>query len=133
MDEKATRSHQARCHKAREDDTSIDGMFVKLSIAKPSIYDLDIVNWEDESIKSVLGDVDEEVELLPVGAKTIASWMDVSTAMNLFMGYYEKLGLQVGNRQQPSQEQEDDAWLCRVEIPGVLQSEMGLERASQAI
>jgi hypothetical protein len=119
--------------KREEDDTSIDGMFVKLSIAKPSIYDLELVNWEDELIKSVLGDVDEEVELLPVGANTIASWMDVSTAMNLFMGNYEKLGLQVGNRQQPSQEQEDDVWLCRVEIPGVLRSEMGLERASQAI
>jgi hypothetical protein len=72
--------------KREEDDTSIDGMFVKLSIAKPSIYDLELVNWEDELIKSVLGDVDEEVELLPVGANTIASWMDVSTAMNLFMG-----------------------------------------------
>jgi hypothetical protein len=119
--------------KREEDDTSIDGMFVKLSIAKPSIYDLELVNWEDELIKSVLGDVDEEVELLPVGANTIASWMDVSTATNLFMGNYEKLGLQVGNRQQPSQEQEDDVWLCRVEIPGVLRSEMGLERASQAI
>ncbi|KAH7093713.1 hypothetical protein FB567DRAFT_178804 [Paraphoma chrysanthemicola] len=93
-----------------KDDCSIETMFVKLSIATPSAQDLKLVDWEDELVKGVLVDIDEDLE--PRSGSTASQtssqmpWMDKKTAMNLFAGNYRKLGLQVGDEEDAEQELE---------------------------
>ncbi|KAH7082596.1 hypothetical protein BKA63DRAFT_560811 [Paraphoma chrysanthemicola] len=78
----------------------------------PSTQDLELVDWEDELVKDVLVDIDEDLEPRSgrPGSQTSSKmpWMDVKTAMSLFSGNYEKIGLQLGDEQEAEQELEHE-------------------------
>jgi len=74
-----------------DEETGIDGMFQDLGIAKPSTYNLELVNWDDELVKSVLVDIDPNVEPSKPARNKDTFWMSVDNAFSILKGNYDGL------------------------------------------
>jgi hypothetical protein len=71
-----------------EEETGIEDMFQNFGIAKPSTYDLDLVDWDDELVKSVLVDVEHDVERPKAEWNKNSAWMNVELAFTMIKGQY---------------------------------------------
>jgi len=72
-----------------EKETGIEELFADFGIAKPSSYDLERVDWNDELVQGLLVDVDGNAEKVEVEFNKDAFWMKVDVAMSI---YGNKLG-----------------------------------------
>jgi hypothetical protein len=70
------------------EQTGIEGMFATLDLSKPSEYDLEHVDWEDELVRNLLVDIDQEAKGTTVQFNTGGFWMDADTAVKILVGEY---------------------------------------------
>jgi hypothetical protein len=71
-----------------EEETGIEDMFQNFGIAKASTYDLDLVDWDDELVKSVLVNVEHDVERHKAEWNKNSAWMNVVLAFTMIKGQY---------------------------------------------
>lgn len=91
MDEDAAGGATGKKEEDEEDETGIEGMFQDSGIAKPSTYNLDLVDSDDELVKSVMVDIDQEEGGALPKRNEDAFWIGVSDAICIMKGDYDRI------------------------------------------